>query len=480
MKSTEKAALGRILIDIIKADTIIDIREIELYTQLKAFFGLTRANEMEAYEMTVGQAVEILRGMDEEDRSKIVSTFNDMALSDGTCPLEEVLLMLMLKYCLDTDAECDVISRVIEDTWFDDTQVLFVESHYSAVNEGIKENYRTITRELKLCGMDFVYIPHVIEHYVQSKDDVLRAVIQLISPTLRDDSADAVLEKLKTFRTDNFCREQLHHKLGFEEMVNTAPALLLRINQSRVGRKIYTNFLRIELGNDVLKDVQQLVDTFMAYNANHNTVISNRVDEKGKFLYKGFHRQLLELLLLQKSVDCKMLIDLVKGRIGFPEVEVDLSSMHRKEKALYVLFVYECLSEAVRNADGTVSANGGINFTAPENARMLLKYKERMKVLQERYAIIYDAFGGNAKSAPDISKTEIRFPMLSGIRKAISKETDKIYLAETFTIQREHGGIYGLTAPAERFELRDFSNTVPVNFMESELVQRLNNVGSGN
>ena len=42
MKAIEKAAISRILIDLIKADKVIDSREMELYRNLKNQFSITR------------------------------------------------------------------------------------------------------------------------------------------------------------------------------------------------------------------------------------------------------------------------------------------------------------------------------------------------------------------------------------------------------------------------------------------------------
>ena len=59
MKAIEKAAISRILIDLIKADKVIDSREMELYRNLKNQFSITRKDEIEAYVMPLNKAVNI-------------------------------------------------------------------------------------------------------------------------------------------------------------------------------------------------------------------------------------------------------------------------------------------------------------------------------------------------------------------------------------------------------------------------------------
>ena len=161
MKAIERAAISRVLIDLIKADKVIDSREMDLYRELKSQFSITRKDEIEAYSMTLGKAVNIIKEMERGIVSDLLGTFEDMTVSDGFCAREEALLMLTLHYCLNSiDLECDVISTVIEESWFDERQVLYVESHHAKdINFGISSNHRAISRELKLCGLDFVYLP---------------------------------------------------------------------------------------------------------------------------------------------------------------------------------------------------------------------------------------------------------------------------------------------------------------------------------
>ena len=83
-----------------------------------------------------------------------------------------------------------------------------------------------------------------------------------------------------------------------------------------------------------------------------------------------------------------------------PEAEIRLSKLHRREKALYALFLLE-------------SRSGGINFSKPDNAHALRKFDYRMQLIQLKYEMIYEGFGGNRANAPKICQSENRLPMLS-------------------------------------------------------------------
>lgn len=477
MTASQRAAITRVLIDLIKADKVIDSREMELYDKLKRKYSINREDEITAYAMTMHEAVEQLRYLKTEELDELLASFVDMAMSDDFCAREEALLITMLKMCLaGTEPFCDVISTVIEDNWFDERQVLYVESrHDKAVNYAILQDYRTITKELKLCGLEFVYLPHILHHYVSTPRETLHNVVSMLSPTLTDDAISGLLTKIRLFKTDTFCIEQLHHKLGFRELAETPPALMLRVNQSRVGPKVYTNFLRIELDDQVKDTVIRFVDMFLDYNGSDRIVISHKRDEAGKFLYSGFYRQLFEILLLQKAVECEMYIDLVKGTFSFPEIGLTLSGIHRREKALYVLFIYEASRNAVKDENGIIKLNGGISFNAPQLASGIAAFNRRMALLQKRYARIYAAFGGEMDEAPDILRQESRLPMFAVIRKCIMKHKDQIYDAERFTITR-NGRFYALSASVDKFMFRDFSNPEPIRILESTLFRELDEI----
>lgn len=475
MKAIERAAIARVLIDLIKADKVLDSREMELYRDLKSQFSIVRKDEIEAYSLTLGKAINIIKEMGPDIVADLLGTFEGMTVSDGFCAREEALLMLMLHFCLTPNApESDVISTIIEEAWFDERQVLYVEAHYSKdINFAISSNYRSISRELKLCGLDFVYVPHVVNHYVSTPKELLSEVVGMLAPSLSESAVEGLITKLKLFKTDSFCIEQLHHKLGFEELSDTPPALLFRISHSKVGNKVYTNFLRIELTSDVTAIVNDIVDIFLSYNGSDRIVISHKKDEEGSFLYTGFYRQFFELLLLQRSVTCHLLIDLIHGTLSFPEIDLALAGLHRKEKALYTLFVYESVNSAIRTEDGAIRQAGGISFTAPASAKLLPKFNKRMDLLQRKYALIYEAFGGNAANAPDITKADIRLPMISGIRRAINKHSEKIYDAERFIVNRDKNGIYSISAQPDLFLCKDFQNPEATSAFDSPLFEKL-------
>ena len=465
MNAPQRAAVVRVLIDLIKADKVIDMREMQLYNEIKTQLAITRLDEVSAHELTLAEAVRRIRTLTSEETELVLRLFDDMTLSDGYCAREEALLMLALHFCLrDRAEESCVISCEVDSMFFADSQVLYVESsHNRTVNAEINEHFREIAIELRLHGFELVYLPRILKHYLALPKADFADVISILSPDYNADSIQQLISQVRLLKTDTFCREHLAGKLGFHELCDTDPALMLRIGQSRVEGRVVANFLKIEATSTVLELVRSVIDELQRSHQSDLLVISNKRQSTEKFLYAGFYRQLFEILLLRRQSEATMQFDLVEGAVGFPAIGLRLSSLHRKEKAFYMLFALE-------------AGRGGINFNAPESAREFEGYERRMAQLRQRYARIYQSFGGVAEKAPDITVAEIRLPMLSGIKRSLMRVADRVADVERFVISRDRNGFYGLSASPVLFRLRDFSHPDSIPLADSELARDVNQI----
>ncbi len=64
--------------------------------------------------------------------------------------------------------------------------------------------------------------------------------------------------------------------------------------------------------------------------------------------------------------------------------------------------------------------------------------KKRMKAIMRKYQLIYSMFGGEKGKAPNIEIPEIRLPMISLLKKQISKLSDVLYHAEELHDTTKH------------------------------------------
>lgn len=97
MTYNEKISIVRIFIDIIKADKIIDVSEIEKYVLLKKKYNLSREYEIQGLQMTLAESLNTLADSDELFKRTLLADCLDMAMSDGFCARSEALLMIALK-----------------------------------------------------------------------------------------------------------------------------------------------------------------------------------------------------------------------------------------------------------------------------------------------------------------------------------------------------------------------------------------------
>lgn len=429
MKQTERASIIRILSDLIKADAIIDTREIEFLYSIKLKYSIKKEDEILGASYTLSDALSVLSNSSDSLKQDLLQDLIETSLSDNFCAREEALLMIATKMCLSTtEHSAQIISMNTSNIYIEPTQILYVESEFdNDINWELNESYREIKAEMRLAGFDFVYLPKIAEHYRSISTSELLRITEFLYPKASHERLQTVTKQLQNLSTSEFCKDQLSGKLGVREFASIAPSLMIKIGDSLVNDKKIANFLIVELDKNILKTVRNIVDQFSQY---YHTLSLNRLkEEKGRFIYTGFYKQIFDLYMLRKGVKSSVVIDVYRGQIRFPEADVQIEKLHRREKALYALFLLE-------------SASGGINFVKPETPRQFMKYKKRMDAVQTKYQLIYKKFGGEPENAPDISVSEIRLPMLALIKKQLKPFEEVLFHVDDYMVQRNMFGNY--------------------------------------
>lgn len=430
MKQAERASIFRIVSDLIKADSIIDTREIEKLDFIREKYAIKKEDEIQGFSYTLSNAVHILQDSPKSLQHELIATFNEVAMSDSFCAREEALLLVALRLSLTLGAhsECKIISIDTSSVYIDPTQILYVESDFNNdVNWEINENFREIMAEVRLAGFDLVYLPKIAEHYrTISNIDFLR-IASFLYPNASLERVETVTKQLQGLSTSEFCKDQLADKLGVKEFSMIAPSLMIKIGNSFVSNKEIANFILIELDKDVVNTIRNILDLFSEY---YRTFCFNYLkEEKGRFIFTGFYKQIFDIYMLRKGIKSSVVIDVYRETIRFPEADIKLEKLHRREKALYALFLLE-------------SASGGINFSKPTTPRQLAKYEKRMVAVQEKYKLIYKKFGGEPKNAPNLTISEIRLPMIALIKKQLKVLNEILFHVDDYMIQRNMFGNY--------------------------------------
>ena len=270
------------------------------------------------------------------------------------------------------------------------------------------------------------------EHYRTVPDEDFLNIAGFLYPSASQNRIEFVIKQLQRLSTSEFCKDQLVGKLGVKDFSLINPALMINIGSSSVRDKEISNFILIFLDKDVLNSIRNILDLFSEYY--HTLRLNYLKEEKGRFIFTGFYKQVFDIYMLRKGIKSSVVIDVYRQSIRFPEADLKLEKLHRREKALYALFILE-------------SASGGINFSKPATPRMLVKYQRRMVAVQEKYRLIYKKFGGEPEKAPNISVSEIRLPMIALIKRQLKEIGDVLYHVDDYIIQRNMFGNYCINIP---------------------------------
>lgn len=430
MKQSEKASIFRIVTDLIKADAIIDTREIEVFDSIRERFAINKEDEVLGFSYTFANAIRTLLESPKSLQHELTVFFNELAMSDNFCAREEALLLVALRLCmsLNSDMECKVVSIDTSSVNIEPTQILYVESEFdNDINWEINEKFREIVAEVRLVGFDLVYLPKISEHYrTISKTDFIK-IASFLYPDVSYERLEIVTQHLYKLSTSEFCKDQLASKLGVKVFSVVNPSLMIKIGDSLVGDKNIANFLLVELDKDVISSIRYVLDLFSEYY--HTFHLNYLKEEKGRFIFTGFYKQIFDIYMLRKGIKSPVVIDVYRGSIRFSEADLKIEKLHRREKALYALFMLE-------------SASGGINFSKPTTPKELARYEKRMAAVQKKYRLIYKKFGGEPQKAPDLSISENRLPMIALIKRQLKALGDVLFHVDDYMIQRNMFGNY--------------------------------------
>ena len=452
----------RIVSDMVKADAIIDMQEIKFLNEVREKYNIKREDELIADTITMAEAFRILKETPESLKQDVWGDFRGMALSDNACSREEAMYLLSVVACLSdklSDNSIVLSVELPENIKLDSSQVLYIEGeYYKETNREIAVHYREIINELRLVGLNFVYIPKVGEHYRSLPQDDLHTLISFLYPSVTDSQMDKVARQLVTLSTSDFCKAEIVGRMKMESLAHSLPSVLLRIGMSIVNGKNYDNFLVLTIDEEVLVAVRRIVDTFVSMFKPR--ILNPIYEEKQRFVYHGFYKQIFDSFIYKKGIRSSVVVDLVHGDILLPEADSKISGLHRREKALYALFLLE-------------SSSGGINFNKPNGAKSLERYNHRMTAIQRKYEIIYENFGGERSKAPQIELPENRLPMISLIKRQFRQLGELLNQPDDYLIQRNMFGNYCVTIPPELCLCFDTATASVRPFEESDFWGRL-------
>lgn len=354
----QKIAFARIITDLIEADFIVEADEMQFFEHIisKDCFSITDAMLIEAKKMDFAKAVCILKELDEEGREEIVDLLRQLAMSDGACVPFEAMLVFAVEQVLRYNAQIFSTPSIGVD--IDNLSVIFVENEDATeANRQIEEQLDEISDVLSSVGFRFVYIPGVVNDFRQMPSDYIRKVIKYMMPSASPHRVAEICQNLLRLTTSRFCRDTLYKKLGIN-LIDSPPSFLIKINDSDIlahyenddaQRIRFANYLQMDVGSDVFSVLHGIVK---GYASLINSPISGASkQESGKFIYRGFHRSLFDLIAYGKeSREYRLVFDIANHKVlvYFESIDEACERISLKltpqETALYFMIVQKSLS----------------------------------------------------------------------------------------------------------------------------------------
>ena len=461
MLKGHKVAIARIFADLIKADRIVDTGEMECWRNICNKYAIDKDVRIEAREVSFADALNVIcnsgvQGLKED----LLGDCRSMTVSDGFCAHSEALLMIALSTMLESEQPFrgEVISIPRASFNIDIATALYIENEYDPeTNEAIKVHYRSIFKEFQLAGFHFVYIPKIIDHYRNTDSVLFKDILSFLSPSMSETGLDNTYKSLMKMTTGVFCKDLLCNKCGITELRNTMPSLLIKIGNSFVGEAQYANYLKIDVDEDIATTVQTFVDRFSEMLSSDVFVVNTSEERDNQFHFHGFYKQLLDIFLVRRNIRSTIQLNPYKEEIIFPDIDSKAMGLHRRERALYALLLCQ--------------GSDGINFSAPKSADALERYNRRMKRIQQRYSAIYEMFGGEKETAPDLSIPEIRRPIFSCLKRSL-KNLQALYNPEDYNITKSGDGAFSVNVEPELVYVCQLNSDEPVPLHESEMFRK--------
>ena len=465
MKNSEKTAVVRIFVDLIKADRIIDTGEMVFYDDMRKKYNFAQENEVAAMAMSFSEAISILKVSAEDLQREVLADCADATVSDGFCAHSEALLLIALRQALGEESEdVNVISIPKKSFSVDGSTVLYVESKFDVeTNQQIVDNYRSVYKEFLFSGFQFVYIPNVIHHYKETDKGMFRRMISFLAPSFSMDGVESVVDGLLSMTTESFCKDILCNRLNLENLREVNPSLLIKIGNDYVGDVEYSNLLCVEIEDGFVDFVKKFVDDFSSMLSSDTLTVPIGREANNQYLYYGFYKQLLDIFLRRNNIRSRIVIDPNREEIVLPDIGQKLNGLSRRDKAMYVLFLI-------------LMNDNGFSFNCPSSRIQMQRYKEKTVRFQKQYEIVYGFMGGDKDKTPNVGSAEIRRPIFSRIKKSLMFFSDMLYNVNDYLITKNSYGTYNVNVEPNMIYVKDWKTGALLPFPESDIVKRIEGV----
>ena len=356
-KEQHKTALAKVLSDLVQCDGIVNQGEIDFLQRVYSLFNITLTSRKKATNISLSDAVDILKGLGNPEKTAILKMFQSLSLSDDSLdPTESLLitsLILSIRIELPETQGLNATFVSIPDLSFDTRNaVLYVEPAFDKkTNACINRDYEAICQLLHKSQREFFFLPKVVNE-LKSKKKTFRNALSYIEPTLTEEQLDHIDTQLPQLDSVFLSKEIFLNYLNANGLKISKPSFFLKIGNMKPG--VYQDFLILETGSHPL----QTLERFVQLNANImkiNPTIGNAKEEalikklalkpatkhkKDELDYTGFHKIILDILLKYNGLnDISRLFISQRGDIFLTDLNNTEVKMPALCKALYIFYL---------------------------------------------------------------------------------------------------------------------------------------------
>ncbi len=356
-KEQHKTALAKVLSDLVQCDGIVNQGEIDFLQRVYSLFNITLTSRKKATNISLSDAVDILKGLGNPEKTAILKMFQSLSLSDDSLdPTESLLitsLILSIRIELPETQGLNATFVSIPDLSFDTRNaVLYVEPAFDKkTNACINRDYEAICQLLHKSQREFFFLPKVVNE-LKSKKKTFRNALSYIEPTLTEEQLDHIDTQLPQLDSVFLSKEIFLNYLNANGLKISKPSFFLKIGNMKPG--VYQDFLILETGSHPL----QTLERFVQLNANImkiNPTIGNAKEEalikklalkpatkhkKDELDYTGFHKIILDILLKYNGLnEISRLFISRRGDIFLTDLNNTEVKMPALCKALYIFYL---------------------------------------------------------------------------------------------------------------------------------------------
>ena len=293
----QRRAVMKIAVELVKADSRIHSKEVELLDELQKCLRLSQEEMDLTHYLSLENAVGSLDSLDEGRIREIINLFNRIMCSDNDIDFEENLLLSSISMSCDTSSRdwCGILSVMATETEAPEKQIVFLEKETSATARQVlddKYDNLLISKAFSDIGLEFFYLPDIIGEFSPSladddRLDLLRRSMEYIVPAGDRLKLNNLKESLAALDNRTFYHIILSRFNIEPDRIPFPAFLMIKIRDSHIlddsdNLRRMVDFLCIDISSEVKKRILTFVSRF---------------DRRRELLsYSGYHKFLFDYL----------------------------------------------------------------------------------------------------------------------------------------------------------------------------------------